>query len=639
MLNSGNKKSYSSRMDSKLYVISFIMQLFPSYYRYFGHTMQLTYMSYSRWNFVPHICLLICENVSMHALHQFLYRILPHTFWTRCALDSFGMVLQLSHLGISILDIMFGYGLLMRYGADLPYGYYITQSPDLFDTSLPNEGVKYPGSISKSFALHCLEAQKLQLGIIFGWVAFVFLLIFARLVVVFAKSFCLTNSGPKQTQKAPKRTRFISLLTVLLFVFYLFTFNGNKLDDVVPAHWYLYRTNIRQQMPQKMYLNQVRKLREKFVLPQGEEWLDQRQVPVYPLVHAPKVYADAYNKQIYQEVNQTTNEKLPNIVFLFWESFTPAPKYIEDEVLMNEAKYVDRQPYRKKYLPKLAELAEAGHTFLGVRSNGIPTINGWHSFVSGEVSSFTGINMIQSQYNAMDDFPSKFRQQGYHSMIVWPNTFKTDQSQNYVFRGKKQVSGPEFLSKYPTIFDEIHSFYPSKEEAELMGIEDYPKEQNYWTNDRVSSQQFNYLFNKNVQTGEKPVVAFYGNIDTHEDFNGFDEDKQYENFTFGQGRSNLYDVYGRHDAYSTVLKYSDAQFGRIYDNIKANAPETIVVIVGDHASRQVPLYMDENKKIDEDSEYFFDLNCNDTVMGGGIAFSCLLCEQLYIKIFCHFQCG
>ncbi|CAL5992221.1 Conserved_hypothetical protein [Hexamita inflata] len=30
---------------------------------------------------------------------------------------------------------------------------------------------------------------------------------------------------------------------------------------------------------------------------------------------------------------------------------------------------------------------------------------------------------------------------------------------------------------------------------------------------------------------------------------------------------------------------------------------------------------------------------NITVMGGGIAFSCLLCEQLYIKIFCHFQCG
>ncbi|CAL6029483.1 Hypothetical_protein [Hexamita inflata] len=28
-----------------------------------------------------------------------------------------------------------------------------------------------------------------------------------------------------------------------------------------------------------------------------------------------------------------------------------------------------------------------------------------------------------------------------------------------------------------------------------------------------------------------------------------------------------------------------------------------------------------------------------TVMGCGNDFSCLLCEQLYIKIFCHFQCG
>ncbi|CAL6015637.1 Conserved_hypothetical protein [Hexamita inflata] len=36
---------------------------------------------------------------------------------------------------------------------------------------------------------------------------------------------------------------------------------------------------------------------------------------------------------------------------------------------------------------------------------------------------------------------------------------------------------------------------------------------------------------------------------------------------------------------------------------------------------------------------FGKYNFINTVMGGGIAFSCLLCEQLYIKIFCHFQCG
>ncbi|CAL6024016.1 WD40_repeat protein [Hexamita inflata] len=37
--------------------------------------------------------------------------------------------------------------------------------------------------------------------------------------------------------------------------------------------------------------------------------------------------------------------------------------------------------------------------------------------------------------------------------------------------------------------------------------------------------------------------------------------------------------------------------------------------------------------------YRFEYDGASTVMGGGIAFSCLLCEQLYIKIFCHFQCG
>ncbi|CAL6007478.1 Conserved_hypothetical protein [Hexamita inflata] len=36
---------------------------------------------------------------------------------------------------------------------------------------------------------------------------------------------------------------------------------------------------------------------------------------------------------------------------------------------------------------------------------------------------------------------------------------------------------------------------------------------------------------------------------------------------------------------------------------------------------------------------WYQLENRITVMGGGIAFSCLLCEQLYIKIFCHFQCG
>lgn len=59
----------------------------------------------------------------------------------------------------------------------------------------------------------------------------------------------------------------------------------------------------------------------------------------------------------------------------------------------------------------------------------------------------------------------------------------------------------------------------------MMGIIDYPIKQNFWTNDRLSSQMFNYYFNKDVQSNDKPIIAFYGNVDTHEDFSGFDDDE------------------------------------------------------------------------------------------------------------------
>ena len=80
-----------------------------------------------------------------------------------------------------------------------------------------------------------------------------------------------------------------------------------------------------------------------------------------------------------------------------------------DEILLNTNPVFNGQPYRRDYIPNMADLAETGHTFFGVRSNGVPTVNGWHSIVSGEISNRKGINMIRSAYNDMDDFPSKLR--------------------------------------------------------------------------------------------------------------------------------------------------------------------------------------------------------------------------------------
>lgn len=148
-----------------------------------------------------------------------------------------------------------------------------------------------------------------------------------------------------------------------------------------------------------------------------------------------------------------------------WESLTPIPKYIKDEVLLNKKKIFDGQPYRLDYLPQTAKLAEQGHTFLGVRSNGVPTMNGLFTFLSGEIPNYKGVSMIRSAYNDMDDFASKFKQFGYYNLVFWPCTFETDKVTNYVFRGRQQTGGAKHLSKFPKWFDEMHNFYPTPEEA------------------------------------------------------------------------------------------------------------------------------------------------------------------------------
>ncbi|CAL5972352.1 Sulfatase [Hexamita inflata] len=622
---SGKLYKQQNVTHSKLNLISFISLLFAAVARYFFVTLQITSIVYSKWNIIPHIVILAAENYTIWAIQQYLYTLMPKTFWSRAAISVVLIVLSLTHFFMSLLDIMFNFGLLMRFAGTVPSAYFLYLPPQMFDMTLPKEGQRFGGDLGKAFLSHCFEAHKQGLVLIISWIAIVFSLIALRALYVLSKRYFFKS--PLKTQrnlKQPFNKAFVVIPTLILFVTYIFSFNGNILNDMVPAHWYFYRTTIRHQMPQQQYMKSVQNLRSKYPLPEGEEWLDQRETPIYPLVHAPKVFADAYNHKNNTDYKAAEEVQLPNVVFLLWESFTPAPKYLTDEVLLNEESVMNSQPYRKQYLPKLAELAETGHTFLGVRSNGIPTINGWHSLVSGEISSYQGVNMINSIQNSMDDFPSKFKKFGYHNLIMWPSNFSCDKKENFVYRGKKQMTGPDFLEKFPLWFDEIHQFYPTKEEADKMGIEEYPEVQTYWTNDRLSSQMFNYFFNERMKQSSQPIMGFYGNVDTHEDFEGFDDPSQYAQFHIGKGIQDIKsrsDVNLVHDAYSTVLKYSDAAFGRIVDNIKKNAPETIVVVVGDHASRQVPIYLNADKRINEESDIYFDMNCNGRSVGADQQFT------------------
>ncbi|CAL6005517.1 Sulfatase [Hexamita inflata] len=619
------KQPRNTYVSSHISLISFISLLLPAYIKYFTKSLQESMNTYRKTDIIPHIIILAFENFTMWIIQQFLFKHLPNQFWVRSSISVFMIVIVVCNFFIYVADVIFSRGLFMRFGADIPLTYIFIYLPNPFDSTLPKEGQAYTGNIDAEFLARCAEAYRefnkhfVAAMIIFGSCIAIRLL-YLGVTKIFS---CFPSYKPRK-QSELKLSTFQKLIivipTISLFIFYVFTFEGRKLDEIVPCHWFFYKSAQNQNMPQTTYLKSVKNIRDKYELPPNEDWLDQRETPIFPLVHAPKEFVRAYNNHTKEVLPERKAAKLPNIVFLSWESFSPAPKYVRDEVLLNEKSFMQGQPYRKDYLPNLAGLAETGHTFMAMRSNGIPTINGWHAFTTGEMPSSKSVNVISSQYNQVDDFPSKFREYGYWNLMVWPCNLDSDKIHYFAFRGKQRQSGPEFIEKFPTWFDEIHQFYPTKEEAETMGILEYPEKQRSWTADRISSQTFNYFFNKQVSE-ERPVFGFYGNVDTHEDFSWFDDPIQYEPYIVGQGRSNRYDVYGMHDAYSTVIRYSDAAFGRIIKNIKENAPETIVVIMGDHGTRQAPLYLHPDKKINEESEIYYDMECNHKTAGPDMQFT------------------
>lgn len=56
-------------------------------------------------------------------------------------------------------------------------------------------------------------------------------------------------------------------------------------------------------MPKNQYLKAVTDIRSMYTLPEGEDWLDQRQEPQFPLIHATKDIVAAYNNKTKVNIN------------------------------------------------------------------------------------------------------------------------------------------------------------------------------------------------------------------------------------------------------------------------------------------------------------------------------------------------
>ncbi|CAL6060091.1 Sulfatase [Hexamita inflata] len=406
----------------------------------------------------------------------------------------------------------------------------------------------------------------------------------------------------------------VILANVVAFIVFM-TVDSPTYRMAAPAHWNFYKSHLIPKMSAQKYEKAVTSFRNNNQLKSGYDWIDQRTTPEFPMVYAPKKTVCSYNPELSycaglpNDPVVTPTADLPNIVVVIIESFTPGPTMIQDNVVESQAKIVDGPLYKSNYLPKLRELSESGVAFSSLASSGLPTLLGWHSLVTGEIPYSNSINMVQSIYNDVDDFPSFFRQQGYHSMYVSPSPFAFDGKNNWIFRGKDLTSSdPDKLSSIPLWFDEVYQYYPTDEQAQKLNVESTTFKQ--WIPDRITAAQFQTYFDEAKQKQTKPIFGVWATVDTHMPFTGQDDLQFYESFKFGKGVEGSEVMSEKIDRYTTVAKYADNYIGQVADYLKQHHNNTIMVILGDHGAREVPLYKDEQvDKLDPNSATYDD-SCN-----------------------------
>ncbi|CAL6063404.1 Sulfatase [Hexamita inflata] len=350
-------------------------------------------------------------------------------------------------------------------------------------------------------------------------------------------------------------------------------------------------------------------------LHQDYDWIDQRSNPEFPTVYAPKSYVCAYNPQLEYcgsiiQLKQQINEEPPNVVIIVVESFSPSPMMLQNHVVSSQQKIVDGPLYKDMYLPNLKKISESSLTFSSLSSSGLPTLYGWLSLMTGEIPYSNQINIIKSMLNDVDDFPSFFKQNGYNNMYVAPCTFKTDGQHNWLFRGREvQTRKYPQLKEMPKWFDNIYQYIPTQEQAIDLNVMQNTKQS--WVPDRITAAQFMRHFRDNKKLNSQPLMGVWITADTHQPFQGFDNDEFYEPFQFGKGRYSKQTLHGQADRYATVAKYMDNYVGQVIDFLQKEHSNTIVVLVGDHGAREVPLFHEENVDKADPTSSIYDNTCNN----------------------------
>ena len=403
-------------------------------------------------------------------------------------------------------------------------------------------------------------------------------------------------------------------------------------------------------------------------LPPGRRWLDTRPTPVYPAVHGDMEAFCAYNPTedeckgfVAPEKKPLT--KMPNVVFIAYESLTPSFNLISKEFIKEHtdvgpgdkrAMVTDTLYFSEEVMPNMRRYQKDAVTFSGTASLGIPT-------ASGLVGLFTGIPPAQS-YGIIvdatllhsDDLASAMRNIGYRSFLVSSAEFSFDGQSNWFFKRSakeealnrmKCIEGQEELLNdplhmellrrspsghvpklvncnpkkvdkltkklrakgldVPKWYDIVYNYYPLGGMADLVNLtrSTVRTQGTTWPADRLTAQMFKRHWQqaKEILQRKGESKPIFGTYITIESHVPY----------FSYDKEEYYDpikdeVWKDHERlrearFVRVNKYAD-QYGikPVLDFLKETDPHTIFVITGDHGTRDIPIR-------DTDSEVFDDI--------------------------------
>lgn len=425
----------------------------------------------------------------------------------------------------------------------------------------------------------------------------------------------------------------LSVLTTLI-IFFIPSFSNiskySKLTYLEASHLSLHHYDTRK------INNETLVNKSRYFLPPGRMWLDERLYPEFPAVHSGiKAYC-AYNKYSQKCLNfnpapQKPVAKLPNVVFLLFESLTPifplfSKDFITEHVNAKEGsrkRIFSSKPFiNPMSFPGLGKYQELGVAFSGMSALGSPSDYGWHSLMTGIPPSQSFSNMQDGFNIHSDDLPSFLHSGGYKTLYfsgkpidsshekywVWRRTAREEALYNlnchnltkdmnddiiYLRHKLRHCNEREIKSMtesldgidFPTWFDKTYKISPDNIKDLDIDQDDYPKEiKNEIYPDRIVAEQF---ISKWPKKSHQPIFAVFEGVETSQPYNGFDDELFYE--PYDQDLNSMSSEY-RLQRFVQMMKYSDKyQIGRVLDFLSQTDNNTIFVITGKSGMNDVPV--------------------------------------------------